>query len=812
LHDDNLEEIMVNGINRPTFVFHRKYQMCKTNIVINSSELTRIIENIALLAGRTIDSRTPMLDAFLPDGSRVNATTQDVTLNGSTLTIRKFSADPLTVVDLIKYKTFDLELAAFIWQAVEGYFGAKPANTLIVGGTGSGKTTTLNVISMFSMYSDRIVTIEDTPELQIPHEHVIKMITRPPRPGIPEYEVTMDDLIKNALRMRPDRIFVGEVRGEEAHSLLVAMNTGHDGALVEDEPIYLSNGHIINIGEFVDKFFEKYDLMKVKESNGFEWIDVSNENIFIKSFNKSTLKIEDKLISRVWRKEYSGKMIKIKTKSGKEIILTHDHPMYILNNKIFEINAEMVKINDYIALPRELKTKDGKYIENPYLIGALLGDDHLSKYCIDFINQNSDVIEKVSSEMSDYGDVVCLKYNNHTKAKVYGVESVSKLSKYIPIGNKTKSFSIPIEVLLSNDDLSEFIQGLFDSDGHINETTRRIEFVTSNKNLAIALPYLLLRFGIISHVSAQEKDGKGNINPYYKITIGGYDNIWKYWKHIGFTHHTKHEKLNNILLKSKNSLDIIPNIGKLIKYYRLNNKLTQQELAEKLGLKTRSLIRAYETGVRDPSRTKLNKIAEILNAENLKILANSDIYWDKVVSVEEIEYNGHIYDLTVEDNHTYIAGKYGGFIISNCSGTLHANSADEAMIRLMNPPMNVPKVMISSLDFIINQQRIKRNRKTVRRVLNVIEISGAGEDISKTSLFKYDGISDEIKKDGICMWEEQVCNIAGVSRDELIEDRLNRIEVLKYAIKNNIRDINSVGNLIRQYQENPENVLKNIIL
>ncbi|MBA2853445.1 flagellar protein FlaI [Methanococcus maripaludis] len=375
LNDSKLEEVMVNGVESPSFVFHRKYQMCETNIRLDRHEATRVVESIAYLAGRTIDSRTPMLDAFLPDGSRVNATMGDVTLGGNTITIRKFSEDPLTIVDLINFGTFDLELAAFLWQAVEGYFGAKPANTLIVGGTGSGKTTTLNVVSMFSMYTDRLVTIEDTPELQVPLTHLIKMITRPGRPGIQGYEITMDDLIKNSLRMRPDRIFVGEVRGSEAHSLLVAMNTGHDG----------------------------------------------------------------------------------------------------------------------------------------------------------------------------------------------------------------------------------------------------------------------------------------------------------------------------------------------------------------------------------------------------------------------------------------------------CSGTLHANSADEALIRLINPPMNVPKVMMSSVDFIINQQRIKRNKKTVRRILGVVEIGGSGENITKTELFKYDGISDSVVKTGICMWEEDVCQIAGITRDELMDDRINRKKVLKYMVNNNINDIRKVGDVIKQYQENPENVLKNIL-
>ncbi|HID47227.1 MAG TPA: CpaF family protein [Methanothermococcus okinawensis] len=562
LKDDRLEEVMVNGEYRPTYVFHRKYQMCRSNIVFDEEELTRIIESIALLAGRTIDARTPMLDAFLPDGSRVNATLKEVTPDGNTLTIRKFSKDPLTVIDLIRFGTFSFEFAAFLWQAVEGYFGSKPANTLIVGGTGSGKTTTLNVISMFSMYTDRIVTIEDTPELQIPHDHVIRMVTRPPRPGVPDYEITMDDLIKNALRMRPDRIFVGEVRGEEARSLLVAMNTGHDGALVNDEPIYLSRGRVVNIGNFVDKFFQR-GYRTVKEDNGFEWIDISEEGIYINSFNKKSLKIEDKLISHVWRKRYTGKLLKLKTATGREITLTYDHPLYVLRGIIFEINPYSLKVGDYIAIP-------GNY-------------------------------RKLITTSTTDGEVV--------------VESV------------------------------------------------------------------------------------------------------------------------------------YPSL---------------------------------------------------------------DISWDVVVSIEEVTYNGYIYDLTVVDNHTYIGGSNGGIVVSNCSGTLHANSASEAITRLINPPMNVPKIMLSSLDFIINQQRIKRNRKTIRRILEVIEIIGSAGEISKTTLFKYDGTEDALKKVGICMWEEEVCNIAGITREELLEDRKNRIEVLKYAYKNNIRDIKRVGELIMRYQENPEGLLMSI--
>jgi flagellar protein FlaI len=541
INDGNLEEIMVNGYNLPVYVFHRKFQMCETNIILDKNEVDRVIENIANLVNRPIDSRVPMLDAFLPDGSRVNATTSDVTMNGATLTIRKFSKNPLTVIDLINFGTLDIDTAAFLWQAVEGYFGAKPANTLIVGGTGSGKTTLLNVLSLFSMYNERIITIEDTPELQIPHKHVIKMVTRPARPGMPEYEITMDDLIKNALRMRPDRIFVGEVRGEEARSLLVAMNTGHDGALTSNENILLSDGEE-SIGKFVDNYFK--DTTVNKENNGFEWVNIEDEGIYIKSFNKSSIEIEEKLVSRVWRKKYKGTLIKIKTDSD-EIILTHDHPVYVKSNKddniIFEVNAEIVKEGDVIGI--------------------------------------------------------------------------------------------------------------------------------------------------------------------------------------------------------------------------------------------------YERG----------------------------ITWERVRGIEYIKYDGYIYDLTVEDNHTYIANN---FIVSNCSGTLHANSCDEAILRLKSPPMNVPEIMLKALNFIINQQRIKRGGRTIRRILEIMEIVRGGSEtggIAKTTLYEYNGIKDVLEKKSICMWEEEVCELAGITRDELLKDRENRKKVLAYLYKNNIRKLEDVARFIMAYQADPEKLLNSLL-
>jgi archaeal flagellar protein FlaI len=230
IHDSKLEEIMIIGPKKPVYVYHRDYGMVYTNIIFYSDdEIQDIIDKIARILGRRVDISNPLLDARLPDGSRVNATIPPASIDGSTITIRKFREDPYTIVDLVNFGTINLEVAAFLWCVVEG-LGAKPANILISGGTGSGKTTLLNVLANFIPDSSRVLTIEDTAELKLPIKHIIRFEGKPP--GLEGTgELTLDILVKNTLRMRPDRIIVGEIRHAEASTLFTAMNTGHDGCM-----------------------------------------------------------------------------------------------------------------------------------------------------------------------------------------------------------------------------------------------------------------------------------------------------------------------------------------------------------------------------------------------------------------------------------------------------------------------------------------------------------------------------------------------------------------------------------------------------
>ncbi|MBI5553991.1 MAG: CpaF family protein [Candidatus Diapherotrites archaeon] len=226
--DDELEEIMVNAPDKPVFVVHRRHGMCESNVVVPGALYLRgLIKRAAWSAGK--DAEGPFLDAHLPDGSRVNATVSGVTPLGDTLTIRKFSKHSLSVVDLVRLGTLSTEAASFLWVMVEG-LRLVPSNLIVTGGSGSGKTVMLNVLADFVPFSDRIISIEDTLELNLgSRQNWVQMESR--LASRQQAEVSMDGLLKNALRMRPDRIVVGEVRGEETQTLFVAMDTGHRGCM-----------------------------------------------------------------------------------------------------------------------------------------------------------------------------------------------------------------------------------------------------------------------------------------------------------------------------------------------------------------------------------------------------------------------------------------------------------------------------------------------------------------------------------------------------------------------------------------------------
>jgi len=224
LEDEDISEVMVNG---PKKVFvEKKGKLTKSAVTFDDDDhVLRVIDRIILPLGRRVDADTPTVDARLPDGSRVNAVIQPVSIDGPCITIRKFRKDKLTIQQLIDYGSLNSQMAEFIRACVLAHL-----NIVISGGTGSGKTTLLNVLSSFIPEEERIITIEDAAELQLQQDHVLRMETKVANID-GRGSVSIRDLVRNSLRMRPDRIVVGECRGGETLDMLQAMNTGHDGSL-----------------------------------------------------------------------------------------------------------------------------------------------------------------------------------------------------------------------------------------------------------------------------------------------------------------------------------------------------------------------------------------------------------------------------------------------------------------------------------------------------------------------------------------------------------------------------------------------------
>ena len=226
MRDHMIEEISCDGTDIPLYVWHREYESIPTNIRFpTDNELNNFARKLAYICGKHISMSDPIVDASLPDGSRINLTLgHEITRRGSTFTIRRFRSDPITVIDLIKFGTMSVDIAAFMWYLIE-----KKSTMLVAGGTASGKTTALNALSSFIKPGQKVVSIEDTQELNLPHENWVPAVSRQNFTDTQIGEISQFDLLRAALRQRPDIIIVGETRGKEAYTLFQAMATGHGG-------------------------------------------------------------------------------------------------------------------------------------------------------------------------------------------------------------------------------------------------------------------------------------------------------------------------------------------------------------------------------------------------------------------------------------------------------------------------------------------------------------------------------------------------------------------------------------------------------
>ncbi len=338
LHDEKIEDITCNGADIPLFLYHRRFGNIETNCVFETVELNKFVLKLAQKADKQLSLTTPLIDASLPDGSRAQITYTDIiTSKGSSFTIRKFQSEPLTPANLVAGNTYSADLMAHIWLAVENR-----KSILVAGGTASGKTSSMNAISFFIPHDAKIVSIEDTREIQLPHVNWLPMRTRESTGNITDGNITMFSLLKAALRQRPEYIIVGEVRGKEAQTLFQAMNTGHTT---------YSTLHAGNVSEVVNRLtndpinvpevmFGALDLIVIQgllygEGNGFRrclslneisvengkvvWKPLFSWNHITDSFDR-VYKQSDVFDSIAYQNGWTPNMIEEKLRSRKQVL------------------------------------------------------------------------------------------------------------------------------------------------------------------------------------------------------------------------------------------------------------------------------------------------------------------------------------------------------------------------------------------------------------------------------------------------------------------------------------------------------------
>lgn len=819
IKDDKLEEIMVIGPNRPVYVFHREYEMMKSNIEFYSEkEVQDLINKVARQIGRRVDMSSPLLDARLADGSRVNATIPPASVSGSSLTIRKFKADPYSIVDLINMGTMSTEVAAFLWLAVEG-MGVTPANILIAGGTGSGKTTTLNVLASFIPANERVISIEDTAELNLPLKHWIRLEARPP--GIEGTgELTIDILTKNSLRMRPDRIVVGEVRHAEAFTLFTAMNTGHDGCLTFGTKVPFVDG-IEEIGTFVDGLIEKG---KVRHEGQWEVVDVENRKI--NSLNDSG-KMQREKVVEARRKPYSGKVRHIRFASGSEITVTPNHPFYIFDRETVQVPAENLEEAMFVATPARLYcSQDAGEAEVEYWSGLLHGDGHIldskrirekngkSYECnegrVSLFTEDERIIPEFSAFMkkefdgTHVGVRAASQEKNCFEVRVSGIGRAREAQQLfaIPAGPRSRA---KVSNTHFRAGLNEFVAGFFDAEGYVDLENNALVFTCGNEHYIDFMRYALLTEGIVS----RKYESKSANSRWFRLYVYGIENARRFYAAFPIKYPEKMKKLERMIsgnARANTNVDVIPCNAVIREKIAEAKKagVSEREIARKAGL-SQGILRFFRLGERMPSRGSVKKLARAFKAAGIDTgaieqLAESEIFWDRITHIHEFDYSGFVYDLTVSERersgmkpHNFVAESV---IVGNSLGTVHANSPQETIVRVTSPPMSVPEVMLSGLDFILIEHRLHDRKKgTIRRLTEIAEVGGVLSGKASTqTVYEYDVTVDKMRRSTAPVaFLTNMQKHTGMTKKQIDGEIAAREKFIKDLVKNNVHSMAEVS-------------------
>ncbi|MBI2499024.1 Flp pilus assembly complex ATPase component TadA [Candidatus Woesearchaeota archaeon] len=828
MRDYFIEDIECNGVNSSVYIVHRKYRNIRTNVLYNDvSKLTSLVEKLAQKCGKYISYASPLLDGALPDGSRANATyTQDITSKGPTFTIRKFTVDPWSPVKLMQFRTVSPEVLAYLWLLIE-----YESNVLIVGGTGTGKTSFLNSIAFFVPPQARIVSIEDTRELNLLHENWLPSVAREgvgitSLVGTKQGEVTLFDLLKESFRQRPDYVVVGEIRGAEAYVLFQGMSS-----IRGDEKIMVLN----------DEHPKRISIKDMKKDIKYKVItydELGNVKIMPVKF----------MI------RHSGQKVlyEIITKKGRKITISKNHSLFNYDNGIIPIEAEKIKKGDRVLIPSKIPcgycdfdeidimeylsdirvfapdhVKEASHKLGYYKASKICGVCSITDYYSNFKRSKPSSLraEKFVRLMKEAGlkynkDDLIFKYDNRSKGFMGNLKLTPELLRlcgyYVSEGSlddgennsKIEFYNLNKEIL---DDMRHCIRKVTGSDAKERITYGFGKSIELSVNHRVLFEFLKRHFGKKENKHIPDFVFGLSKEKISALLSGLYTGDGSLTKDVGY--YTISKELANDVAQLLLVYGIVARIGKRKRKGR--KKIDYEVLFFSKWEKDVFLENVKIIG----KRIIMKKIGKPKSSNYV-----NDLYLDIVLKINKkiLKKPEPVYDLCVPGTQNFIGG-FGGVLLHNSGhpsmGTMHAEDLHTMIRRLESPPINLSPTLVNSLDVVCIMANIKQEGKETRKVKKIIEIVKIGDKAGEETInepFIWDPKSDKfyfkshgksyLKMDSRAF--DKITTHYGISREKLMDEFRKRTLLLMRMYKAGITGFKEVHNVITAYYKTPDMILK----